>query len=426
MTRLPRAAVVLATLGAVVVRSPAEELAAKPSPDAPTGELRARWDDRQPSTSGPLAVAHSLVPEIAGPIPSAAVAQGWGRTTLREGKVALTGEALVWQQRTEHGEVSGGARVDELFAAVDRGAWQFSAGKKVVSWDVGYGFRPNDMVQQERRRTLLPERLEGRALIDAEHFTADRALTLVAVQPQRWNDRPDATRGADEAAFAGRGYWHVGEADAYAFGRWGRHTGWSLGAAGAWVAGDSVELHASARRLNAHDGWQIAPGAGQAPQPANPWSQQTLPGGNQWLAGASWTGQQQQSVLVEAWHDGTALADAAWDDWFARNRALADSAAPPIARAANLAWQATPFDTISLRRDNLYVRLAWQPTPWLFSLDALVTPADRGRIVTAALQWQGDRWRFDAALRYNAGPADAVVAQLPTRRTGLLALTWAW
>lgn len=421
-----RAAIAVAMLGMAAVRAPAQDAAAKPSPDAPTGEVRLRWDDRLPSTTGPLAEANALVPGIAAAIPSAAVAQAWARGTLRRGKVALTAEALAWQQHTEHGDASGAGRVDELFAAADRGAWQFSAGKQVVSWDVGYGFRPNDVVQQERRRTLLPERLEGRAVIDAEHFSADRALTLVAVQPQRWNDGADATRGADEAAVAGRGYWRAGTADAYAFGRWGRHTGWSLGAAGAWVASDSVELHASARWLNAHDGWQIAGNAGIAPQPANPWSLQTLPGGNQALVGASWTGQAQQSVLVEAWHDGTALADSQWNDWLARNRALAASPAPTIARAANLAWQATPFDSVGLRRDNLYLRLAWHPAPWLVSLDALVTPADHGRIVTASLQWQGDRWRFDAALRWYGGPADAVIAQLPIRRTGLLALTWAW
>ena len=38
--------------------------------------------------------------------------------------------------------------VDADLANNDLG-WQWSAGKKVLSWDVGYGFRPNDVVQQE-------------------------------------------------------------------------------------------------------------------------------------------------------------------------------------------------------------------------------------------------------------------------------------
>jgi hypothetical protein len=128
-------------------------------------------------------------------------------------------------------------------------------------------------------------------------------------------------------------------------------------------------------------------------------------------------------VLVEAWHDGSASADAEWDRWRRRNAALGAGPAPSRARAGNLAWQATPLEAPSLRQDNLFVRLAWQPERWSVSLDALITPADRGRIVTAGVQWQGERWRADAAWRGTGGPAGSVLAQLPTRRTLLLAAT---
>ncbi|MFI4932227.1 MAG: hypothetical protein ACHP83_18430, partial [Burkholderiales bacterium] len=79
-----------------------------------------------------------------------------------------------------------------------------------------------------------------------------------------------------------------------------------------------------------------------------------------------------------------------------------------------------------LRRDNLFVRLAWQPDHWLLSADALVTPADRGRIVTLGVQWQGDRLRLNAAWRAYGGPANSLFAQLPQRRVGVLAAAWAF
>ena len=41
------------------------------------------------------------------------------------------------------------------------GAWEWTAGRKVVGWDVGYGFRPNDLVQQEQRRTLVSQPCKG-------------------------------------------------------------------------------------------------------------------------------------------------------------------------------------------------------------------------------------------------------------------------
>jgi hypothetical protein len=87
--------------------------------------------------------------------------------------------------------------------------------------------------------------------------------------------------------------------------------------------------------------------------------------------------------MVEAWHDGTALSNREWDAWTARNAALGGSRAPRAAVAGNLAWQSTPLDSPNLRRDNLFVRGSWQPGPWLFTLDLLLT-ADRGRIAKPA------------------------------------------
>jgi hypothetical protein len=237
----------------------------------------------------------------------------------------------------------------------------------------------------------------------------------------------EARRGAGESALAARWYQRRGGLDLHGFGRWGQHTGASAGAALAWVVTDELELHASARALQRRDGWTIDGAAAGGLVATNPWRQATLGGASQWLLGASWAGTLQQSLLVEWWRDGSALSDAAWTNWVTRNQALTALQGPPaIAIAGNLAWQATPFAASSLRRDNLFLRAAWQPDHWLFSVDALVTPRDRGCILTAALQWQGDRIRVNAALRAYGGPGTALLAQLPQRRVGLVAASWAF
>ncbi|MES1161886.1 MAG: hypothetical protein ABUL50_02330, partial [Rhizobacter sp.] len=136
------------------------------------------------------------------------------------------------------------------------------------------------------------------------------------------------------------------------------------------------------------------------------------------------------SLLAEAWWDGTALSDAQWDDWNARNRGLAalvGTPAPIGAVAGNLAWQPSAFGaSASLHRANLFARLSWQHDKWQPALDVLFTPADRGRVVTGSLGWQGDRVRLDAGLRFYGGPADSLLAQLPTRRIGYAAATWSF
>jgi len=94
--------------------------------------------------------------------------------------------------------------------------------------------------------------------------------------------------------------------------------------------------------------------------------------------------------------------------------------------AGNLGWQAQAFGGQSQRRSNLFVRATWDHEGWQPSLDMLYMPADRGRVVTAALGWQGDRVRVDAGARVNAGPGESVAARLPVKRTLFAAATWAF
>lgn len=392
--------------------------------------LTLRWDGRDASARGPLAAAAVLQgePASAYATPSAARAQAELRASWRPlaapSSLALHGNALLAHERPEGRGGQDASRVNELHAAVDLGAWQLSAGKRVLGWDVGYGFRPNDIVQQEERRTQLEQTPEGRTLLQVEHFGAATAWSLVWVQPTRWHDPAGRQRGARESALAARAYVRAGALDLHGFARHGRHTGASVGGAAAWVATDALELHASARVMQRHDGWQFDPAAGDTAVRSNPWQVLTRGGRSQWLLGGQWTGEQRQSLLVEWWRDGTALADDDWQRWRQRNAALAQ-AAPAPAAAGNLRWQAEPMQAANLRRENLFVRLAWQPEGWLLSLDALATPADRGRVVTASLQWRGQRLTLDAGLRRYGGPADALLAQVPLRRSVLLAATLA-
>ncbi|HEY6510533.1 MAG TPA: hypothetical protein VI032_01060 [Burkholderiaceae bacterium] len=403
-----------------------------------SGELRLQGEALSVNDAGPLAAANALVPGIvpiagSGLRAEAQLRGSWHPAATRPWLSSLDADVLLAANRPQGGPIDNASRINELHAASDFGAWQFGIGKKIVGWDVGFGFRPNDVVQQERRRTLLPQTPEGRPLLQLEHFSAEQAATLVWVNPHHAGDPDDEQRGAGESALAARWYSRQGAADWHGFARWGEHTHASVGAALAWVATDELELHASARALQRHDGWQIDPLASDAPVMSNPWSLATLGRTSQWLLGASWTGEQRQSLLLEYWYDGTTLSDDQWDRWMARNQGLAAFGAVPglpvglvNATAGNLAWQATPFETPNLRRDNVFVRLAWQPDHWLLSADALITPADGGRIVTLGVQWQGDRLRLNAVWRWYGGPADSLFAQLPQRRVGVLAAAWAF
>ena len=404
-----------------------------------TGQLRGTWAARQVAGSGPLAQANALVPGMAPVQPSVATVQAELRSAAKLGGVAVNTSVTLQHQHPEGGPGQSDAWVNEAALSGSLGSgdgagaasgWSWSAGKKVVSWDVGYAFRPNDVVQQETRRTLSPATLVGRPLLMAEHFSADTAWSLVWVNPTRARSASNAT-GADEPALAARVYWRDGAVDWHGFARHGTRTVASVGAAASWVASDALELHTSLRHYQRHDA--LLPGAaaaGTALAFANPWQAGLGGSGQQALVGGTWTNESQVSLLLEAWHDGTAPSASQWRQWTARNQALPVWAArgvPASAVAGNLAWQASAFNVSpSLHRNSLYARLSWTHEAWQPALDVLVHPADGGRMLTASLTWQGDRVKLEGGLRTHGGPATAVLRQLPVQKQGYVTATWAF
>ncbi len=375
---------------------------------------------------GPLADANRIVPGTVETMRSGPEID----SELRASGYGLSAVGWLQAQRQEGDRWRARGHLAELYASGSLADWQFSAGKKIVAWDVGYAFRPNDFVEQEPRRLLLETTPEGRTLVSAEHFDASTAWSFVLVNPMHAHSE----RFAAEPALAARVYQRDGAVDWHGFARIGARTGASVGAAAAWVASESIELHASARLLQRADTLVLdANAVAAAPLGlvrVDPWTAATTHRVAQALVGGTWTNAERVSLLGEAWWDGTALAGGAWDGWNARSRSLASLAggpAPARAIAGNLAWQGSALGaSTSLRRANLFTRLSWQHDKWQPAIDMLYTPADAGHVITASLGWQGDRVRVDGGLRTYGGPPSAVLAQLPTRRIAYVAGTWSF
>lgn len=391
-----------------------------------SGHWRGLWLARSAAAAGPLAQARELDPHLAGPEPSAALAEAELRWAPRWGGLNALAVVHLQAQSPEGRPSRHSARLSEAALSGGEGAWGWTVGKKVVSWDVGYAWRPNDLVQQEQRRQLAPVPLEGRPLAQVEYFGAEDAWSLVWVQPGR-----DTTRtGGKEPALALRYYRRSGTADLYGFARWGAHTQGSLGAAGVWVASESLSLHGSWRAYQRADGLAATAGAPTTLTATNPWRPTTLASGQQALVGGTWTNDQQLSLLVEAWWDGNAPSPRQWRDWTTRNQALpalAARGAPAAAVAGNLAWQTQALGAAAnLHQRQWFTRLSWQHDGWTPALDVLVHPADWGRQWTASITWQGDRVKLEGGLRWVGGPATAVLRQLPVQRQAYLAGTWSF
>ena len=391
--------------------------------DDGTAQWRLRRDDAQAATLGPQAQARALAPSLLEPIRGRWVTEArWQRTVLLGAGFSASADLAATATQPDAGPATLRGRANELVLTREQGLWMLAAGRQVVSWDVGFGFRPNDMVQQERRLTLIDAPLQGRSVLTVERFGEDRALSLAWVNPGR--STLDQTLDGREQALSSRLFQRLGEADLHLFMRWGEHTRGSLGAAATWVFSDAVAAHASGRVMRRHVAWRGP--AGDALYPSNPWVAALQGAAAQGLLGITWTSAQRWSLMGELWYDGTATSNESWRTWNDRQRGLVrlPAQAPAQARAAQWAWQATPLSAPQLRRVATLARVSWQDGPWQLALDQLWHPADGGRILSAGLVWQGHRTRWSAAWRRFGGPDRALTTQLPQRTAAAVELSW--
>lgn len=232
-------------------------------------------------------------------------------------------------------------RLNELSYDRALGDTFLTAGKKVMSWDVGYAFRPLDVVQREDRRALNPLALEGIPLLAWERFDADSATTVVWANPTQGR-AASASQQRDDEALAIRHYRQRGARDEYTVLRLSRRNGIEAGASFSQVASDGLELHASLL-------WQQRPAhSGKA------------------MAGFTWTTESKLSIIGEMWTDRSAAPGQQ------RNRML---------RAAQY------FDDVEVSAD-----LLWQPQ-------------SGSRIGTVSSSWKNGPWTLSASYRRYGGLA---------------------
>ncbi|MCG2585698.1 hypothetical protein [Massilia sp. TS11] len=307
------------------------------------------------------------------------------------------------------------ATLNELSLERPLGAGFLSAGKKVMSWDVGYAFRPLDVVQQEDRRALYAPTLEGVPMLAWEWFDSEQAVSVV------WSN-PGAGRRAqprDDGALALRYYRRSGTRDEYAVLRVSARDGLEGGVSFSDVVNPGLELHGSLLLQQRHTRWAGAGGGAMVTQDPGHWEAQG--GGLRALAGLTWTTEGKLSIIGEAWRDTTAYSGAEWDAWRARNRALqAPSPLPPALQRANLGWQASLLQTSTLRRQNVFARVAQNFGDADLSADVLWTPEDGGRITSAMWSWKPAPWSVSASLRHFSGGAP--LASLPVRWQAVVAV----
>ena len=336
------------------------------------------------------------------------------------GKVGQVSLLLMGQGFTQEGK-SPTAKLIANEAYVDFGSGEnrYSVGKKILSGDVGYAFRPIDVLQREARMQALPPPLEGVPAAIWERFSADSSWSLIYANPGHGR-RGEAK---DDEALALRGYRRWQGTDIHGVARISGRYGLEAGAAFSAVPDERLEVHGSflAQRRGERQIPFAAPISTDTLLAPAALDSVALKLPKKALAGMTWTVENGWSLLGEIWWDGNAPTAADWQRMAeqARSRTALLSMGVPMAAVAGASAAASRlFETPSLNRKGLLGRIAWtDPTGsgWSAALDMLKSPEDGGWTATATVGWTDDRLRLDVGLRRYGGKPDSAYRLLPEK-----------
>jgi hypothetical protein len=306
------------------------------------------------------------------------------------------------------------ALVNELFYDFSAAGLEWSLGKKVVPWGVGYGLRPLDVVQQEQRLVDQPRELEGVPLLAVESFSETTTRSVVLFE------REDGAQ--TERALAFKYYRLLEGKDLFAVARMTEHGNHAAGMGVSAVVGEQLEWHASALYLSRYEKFIRAAGAPLLAS-TDPFQLQEYRDGLQYLLGATWSWANGVSLLAEAWHDDSAYNATQWQqlmETVAQQRDLLGSA-PADAVYNNLLWDLRAYQAVSLMQDNMLLRISYEGERLDPSLVLLWSPADGGlvSIFDASYGW-GNHGSLFASLRMLGGKAGSVYAESPIDRLWIL------
>jgi hypothetical protein len=300
----------------------------------------------------------------------------------------------------------------------------WTAGKKVISWGVGFGFRPLDVVQRENRRGVNLPALVGVPLLAVERFMTDAAWTLAWTSPGQGAGSAHGNDESRDSSLAFHWYQLAGSDDLHAVARLSHRRGFEAGFGATRVVGEEWSFHGAAlyERHYAKSLNTLAENGGLFAT-ADPMTSTPLRNGAKAVAGTQWTGASGWSVLAEGWYDADAYNIAEWrrlDVLTARQRALV-GLAPSAAVAGNVGWSSQAYLATNLLRENLLLRLSYDDgdgfKPYA---ELLATPRDGGKVLTVGAAHEGNRQRFSGGLRQLGGAEESVYARAPLKRMAWL------
>ncbi len=265
----------------------------------------------------------------------------------------------------------------------------FTIGKKILSWGVGYGFRPLDLIQQENRRVLISQYLEGVPLTSAEYYTGNSAISFLIANRELISERQ--SRSKDYEAVV-KLYSLYNDWDLHGVGHYSETFGASLGLGFSTVVGEELELHASSTyRSRYHKLINVLTESNETFALTDPVLEKQYHDCINAVLGFSWTFQSGLTVIGEAWHDCSAYTYSEWAAMrdLTKQQQLLLSSLSQTARDATgkqIEGNQRYFNQANILQNNLFTRLSYDGEKTDPYLDVLLTPDDGGVVLSTSIE----------------------------------------
>lgn len=293
----------------------------------------------------------------------------------------------------------------------------FTVGKKVLSWGVGYGYRPLDLIQQENRRELIFQNLEGVTLGSAAFFTGNTAISFLVANRTLISE---SKYQADNYEAAIKLYSLFNDWDLHGVVHYSETFGATLGLGFATVLSEGFELHASSTyRSRYHKSINALTESNEILAQADPIYEKDFNDCINAILGFTWTFQSRITIIGEAWHNCTAYTYSEWAamrDLTKRQQTLL--ANPPLPAPQDVIENQIQgnqryFSQSNIMQNNLFARLSYDGEKTDPALDLLVTPDDGGIVLSISIEHEArQNILLFAGARYFTGSSESVFNQL--------------
>ncbi len=392
-------------LAMAAVQIQAEELNAR---------LRLTLEHQRYDQHSPYSVPKSILPR----------AESGSQQNLELGwqKGGFNFTATLWNQISRNSKPRHKSFFNELYLDTQLAGEDISLGRKIISWGVGFGFRPLDVLQQENRRALNSTTLRGINLISWDKFFETAAINVIWSNPGRGQCHKTECAHRDES-FAIKYYDTILDADVHAVARYSNRAGIQLGLGISSVSGEDLEWHGSflwQQYFSKSINQLTLPEAHQQLSTKNPFRQQNFHHAIKLLAGTSWTHSSGWGLLGEVWYDGSAYTRTDWQQintlTSGQRQLLSSNTVPAQAILANIAYNQQVFQQNNLQRWNTLLRISRQDNSLEPAIEWLYTPEDRGWVTTLRLDYKLNKQLLQIGMRFFGGVKTAAYSLLPLNR----------